>query len=123
VQVSRINSCSYCVAHHAAGLRRALADPARADDWLRALESGELATAFDARQVTALGYADRLTRAPSKIAPGDIDGLREAGWSDGEILEINQVAAYFAYANRTVLGLGVALEPDTRTREHSTPEQ
>ena len=38
---------------------------------------------------------------------GDIDHLREAGLEDGQILEINQVVAYFAYANRTVLGLGV----------------
>ena len=38
------------------------------------------------------------------------DQLRESGWSDGEILEINQVVAYFHYANRTVLGLGVTLE-------------
>ena len=29
---------------------------------------------------------------------------------DGEILEVNQVAAYFAYANRTVTGLGVSTE-------------
>ena len=36
--------------------------------------------------------------------------LREAGWDDGEILEINQVCAYFAYANRTVLGLGCSTE-------------
>ncbi|MDG1208501.1 MAG: alkylhydroperoxidase, partial [Paracoccaceae bacterium] len=38
--------------------------------------------------------------------------LRDAGWSDGEILEINQVTAYFGYANRTVLGLGVNTEGD-----------
>ena len=30
----------------------------------------------------------------------------------GEILEINQVCAYFAYANRTVLGLGVSTDGD-----------
>ena len=36
----------------------------------------------------------------------------EAGWDDGEILEINQVASYFNYANRTALGLGVTTEGD-----------
>mgnify|MGYP003673054682 CR=1 FL=1 len=35
-----------------------------------------------------------------------------AGWNDGEILEINQVTAYFAYANRTVLGLGCSTQGD-----------
>ena len=37
---------------------------------------------------------------------------RDAGVSDGEILEINQVVAYFAYANRTVLGLGCSTKGD-----------
>jgi len=34
--------------------------------------------------------------------------MRVAGLEDGEILEVNQVAAYFAYDNRTVSGLGVS---------------
>jgi uncharacterized protein YciW len=38
--------------------------------------------------------------------------MRAAGFDDGEILEINQVVAYFAYANRTVLGLGITTEGD-----------
>jgi len=41
-----------------------------------------------------------------------IEGLRQAGFSDGEILEINQVTAYFNYANRTVLGLGCSTMGD-----------
>ena len=46
------------------------------------------------------------------LSASDIDKLREAGFDDGEILEINQVTAYFAYANRTVLGLGVSTDGD-----------
>jgi uncharacterized protein YciW len=42
----------------------------------------------------------------------DINELRETGLDDGQILEINQVAAYFAYANRMVLGLGVNEDGD-----------
>ena len=38
--------------------------------------------------------------------------MRAQGYADGEILEINQVAAYFAYANRTVIGLGATTEGD-----------
>jgi hypothetical protein len=40
------------------------------------------------------------------VTEATVVGLRAAGYDDGEILEINQVAAYFAYANRTVQGLG-----------------
>jgi hypothetical protein len=38
--------------------------------------------------------------------------MRGAGWTDGKILEINHVSAYFDYANRTVLGLGRSTEGD-----------
>ncbi len=41
-----------------------------------------------------------------------VAGMRAAGYDDGEILEINQVTAYFAYANRTVLGLGCSTDGD-----------
>ena len=41
-----------------------------------------------------------------------IQRLRDSGLEDGDILEINQVVAYFAYANRTVLGLGVTTSGD-----------
>ena len=54
-----------------------------------------------------LGYAGTLTRIPAQIESSDIHDLRQAGFDDGEILEINQVTAYFCYANRTVTGLGV----------------
>ena len=41
-----------------------------------------------------------------------IEALRTSGFDDGEILEINQVVAYFNYANRTVLGLGCSTDGD-----------
>jgi len=58
----------------------------------------------------ALMYVDALTRQPRSVGEADVAALRSAGWSDGQILEINQVAAYFAYANPTVTGLGVDTE-------------
>ncbi len=57
-------------------------------------------------------YAEKLTLAPAEVVEGDIEALRAAGCDDGEILEANQVIAYFAYANRTALGLGVTTEGD-----------
>ncbi len=110
ILVSLLNGCSYCVSHHARGLARALDDEPRHETWLKALQSGNFASAFDHGQALALDYARKLTIAPAEIAQADVERLRAAGWDDGCILEINQVAAYFAYANRTVLGLGVSLE-------------
>ena len=40
----------------------------------------------------------------------DVESLRSTGFSDAAILDINQVTAYYAFANRLVDGLGVELE-------------
>ena len=110
VYTSLINSCGYCVDHHHVGMTRALGDPDRAARIRTALDERRPDAAFPPREAAALDYARRLTETPASLTERDIDALRRHGWSDGEILEINQVVAYFSYANRTVLGLGV----DTR---------
>ena len=117
VYVSMLNHCSYCVEHHFEGLRRLLKNDQRADAIKGALSSALKSNVINAdalskKEIAALVYAAQLTKALSTITEADIDTLRGAGWSDGEILEINQVAAYFAYANRTVLGLGVDTKGD-----------
>lgn len=114
VWVSSLNACSYCVDHHFAGLRRLLRDDARADDLRRAIQARDLdAAPLDAAQIAAMIYARKLTQTPSEMIEQDVTALRTAGWDDGEILEINQVTAYFSYANRTVLGLGCSTRGDT----------
>ena len=40
----------------------------------------------------------------------DVAALRKAGFGDAAILDICQVAAYYAFANRLADGLGVELE-------------
>ena len=57
-------------------------------------------------------YARKLTENPASLIEADIEALRGVGYDDGQILEINQVCAYFAYANRTVLGLGCSTTGD-----------
>ena len=111
VYASLLNACAYCVEHHLAGLER-LVGRERATEIRRALETGSLEAAFQAREVAALRYARRLTRSPAALTREDVEALREAGLDDGEILEVNQVAAYFAYVNRTVQGLGATTEGD-----------
>ena len=112
VLVSQINSCGYCVEHHFAGLQRLLKDEAGGMAIRKALVARTFAEVFDAREQTALAYAVKLTEQPASIVPEDVSAMRSAGFDDGQILEINQVIAYFAYANRTVLGLGVNTDGD-----------
>ncbi len=113
VWVSMLNNCPYCVEHHFAGLRRLINNDNKANTIRNALAKRDIAaTTLIPAQCAALKYAEALTLSPAVINQTMINELREAGYSDGEILEINQVAAYFSYANRTVLGLGVNTQGD-----------
>lgn len=57
-----------------------------------------------------LEYAAKLTQEPWNMLEGDVLALREAGFSDEAILDINQVTGYYAFVNRLADGLGVELE-------------
>jgi uncharacterized peroxidase-related enzyme len=57
-----------------------------------------------------LDYAVKLTIEPWNMVEGDVRALREAGFSDAAILDINQVTGYYAFVNRLADGLGVELE-------------
>lgn len=111
VLVSHLNGCAYCFDHHFAGMARLVGDEARAAAMKAAIQSGDRKP-FDERETAALAYAEKLNQRCAEMAEADVQALRDAGWSDGEVLEINQVTAYFGYANRTVLGLGVDTEGD-----------
>lgn len=112
VYVSSLNNCDYCVEHHFAGMARLLDDADRAEGIRQALQHRRPEDAFDAGELAGLNYASKLTLTADQVTEADIDALRQAGLDDGQILEINQVTAYFSYANRTVLGLGINTKED-----------
>ena len=113
VWVSALNKCDYCFGHHFAGLKRLLNDDKKSEQIRIAIENNNIEAApLDNQQKIAMEYALQLTRYPGDMCEDIIKKLRTAGYSDGEILEINQVSAYFSYANRTVLGIGCSTEGD-----------
>ena len=112
VYVSILNSCRYCIDHHYSGLCRLIDNAARSSEVRTALDAHDPAAAFSGRELAGLVYVKKLTVDQGEMSADDIEALRVAGFEDGEILEINQVTAYFAYANRTVLGLGINTDGD-----------
>jgi uncharacterized peroxidase-related enzyme len=54
-----------------------------------------------------LDYAAKLTKDATRIGQADIERLRQAGFTDVAILQINLVASWFNYINRVADGLGV----------------
>ena len=58
-----------------------------------------------------LGFAVKLTVRPAEMSEADLAALRGAGFTDRDILDIVEVTAYYAYANRIADGLGLQPEP------------
>ena len=117
VLVSSINSCQYCLDHHFEGMSRAFGDRIRATSIKSGLLSGDIdELPLSLKEKAALRYASRLSLEPGNSDVSWIEELRHSGWNDGEILEINQVTAYFAYVNRVVLGLGCSTKGETLGR-------
>lgn len=57
-----------------------------------------------------LRYSLKLTETPWDMVEQDVAALRDAGFSDRDILDIAEVVSYYAYVNRIADGLGVPLE-------------
>lgn len=111
--VSLTNRCHYSTAHHSANMRRLLEDETRGEAMYAALACGHPEVAFAGKELALLEYARKLTAEVGAMCEADIEALRAAGADDGEILEVNQVCAYFNYSNRLLNGLGVTTDGDT----------
>lgn len=112
VYVSYLNACDYCVQHHYEGFKRLYDNDSESEKFRQAVIQDNLNTFFEGRYLSGSLYAKKLTLDLHNIIEQDIVELRNAGFSDGEILEINQVVSYFNYVNRTVVGLGVDTKGD-----------
>lgn len=115
VLVSSLNSCDYCVTHHSEALSRyehsrSVEEISKGN--LRAFPEGS-------KERAMLEYCVKLTERPATMGKEDVDDLRDVGFDDPEIVDINLIASYFNFVNRVVSGLGVELEqPEERTYKY-----
>ena len=101
--VSAVNGCDYCVRHHSEALLAYWKDPERVAMVARDHSSVDLPE----RARSMLDYAVLSTRNPSAVTEVHIQDLRDAGFSDRDILDINLITSYFNFVNRIASGLGV----------------
>ena len=92
--------------HHGAALAQESGESALAE----AVVSGDLGRLSE-RMRSLCTYALKLTLHPWDMRNEDLDPLRRLGMTDRDIVDANQVVAYFNYVNRVADGLGVELEP------------
>lgn len=110
--VSHLNNCSYCLDHHFAGLQRLLNDNEKSNHFLEAVKNDSLDTFLAAKYASGAVYAKKLTLNVKEIVEEDFTQPKDSGFSEGEILEINQVVSYFNYVDRSVIGLGANTKGD-----------
>ena len=94
-------------------MRRLLKDEERANTIKSALRDKSPEEVFSGKELALIRYTGKLTSTPGAVEAADIEAAKSLGASDGEILEVNQVCAYFCYSNRTINGLGVTLSGDS----------
>ena len=110
--VSALNKCDYSYANHWKNAAHLIGNKSRSDSIEDALKKRRLTDAFDGAELAVLQYAETLTLTPGKMKETDVRTLQDAGWDDGQILEANQIVAYFNYVNRCLNGLGVTTQGD-----------
>lgn len=77
---------------------------------LAAIESDWRTAELSHKRRAMLIFAVKLTITPGAMTPDDAQALRDADFSDRDILDITEVVAYYAYANRIADGLGIETE-------------
>ena len=108
VVVSSANRCYYCLIAHGQAVRKLSGDPQLGEMMVANYRVAEL----DARQRTMLDYAWKLTLTPHDIGDDDRRALTDAGFTDQDIFDITDVAAFFNYTNRMAHGLDMMPNPE-----------
>jgi uncharacterized peroxidase-related enzyme len=101
VAVSAQNHCFYCLTAHGAVLRVRSGDAVLADT----IAANYRAAGLTPRQRAMLDFAVKMTCASDTCDDGDIADLRAHGFSDEDIMDIIQTAAFFNYSNRVASAL------------------
>jgi len=96
VVVSSINKCFYCLTAHGAAVRQLSGNPVLGEQMVMNYRAADL----EPKQMAMLDFAEKLTEHPAKIVEADRQGLRDTGWSDRDIWDIANVAAFFNMTNR-----------------------
>lgn len=93
IAVAQVNGCDYCLsAHTYLGLNLAKISP----EEVALNRKGE---SSDAKADAAVRFATKVVRERGKVGDSDIKAVRDAGFSDGQIVEIIAVTAENVFTN------------------------
>ena len=96
VVVSSINKCFYCLTAHGAAVRQLSGDPKLGEMLVMNYRVADLTP----KQRAMLNFAEKVTVESHKIEDADRDILRDHGFSERDIWDIANVAAFYNMSNR-----------------------
>lgn len=108
VVVSSANRCWYCQVAHGAAVRALSGDPALGEAMVMNYRVADLSP----RQRAMLDFAVKVTQASATIEEPDRQALRDQGFSDRDIWDIANVAAFFNMSNRVASATGMVPNPE-----------
>jgi len=108
VTVSSANRCYYCLVAHGQAVRQYSGDPQLGEMMAFNHRIAELPP----RQRAMLDFAWKLTTEPHAIGDDDRQALRDADFTDADIFDICDTAAFFNYTNRMAHDLDMIPNPE-----------
>lgn len=121
-QAALVTSLANETVHCGSGLYLRLEELGVSPAAAEAFASGETPSGVDERLAAILGYAARLTRSPGEVSAAEVAALRRVGLSDVDILDLNNLVAYYNYINRVANGLGLRTPIEDRSEAlHAVP--
>jgi len=105
---SRVNGCVYCASVHAQRFEQL----AKRNDVISQVFEEPQGAGTTAREKAIVAFSIRLGAEPDKVSADDVRGLKEAGLTEQEILDLIHSVALFAWANRLMLNLGEPVFPE-----------
>ncbi|MGO3741720.1 carboxymuconolactone decarboxylase family protein [Kerstersia sp.] len=103
VAVADRNACEYCLAAHTVLGRKAGASA----EELAAAQAGK---SSDPRTAAALRFALKLVEARGQVNDADVQALRDAGFDDGQIVEILAHVALNLFTNYVNIAFAVPVD-------------
>lgn len=108
VVVSSVNHCHYCLVAHGAAVRVLSGNTHLSDQLAANYRSSEVTP----RQRAMLDFVWKLSATPALIEESDRAALRHAGFSDEDIFDIAEVAAFYAASNRLASAVDARPNPE-----------
>ena len=112
--VSEVNHCGYCLASHSWAAHN------KANIPVEEINQNRRGTSSDPKRAAAIAFAKEVVELRGNVPDREIEKVRAAGWSDGDIVDMVALIAQFSMTNMLSNVAGIHIDfPSDPTAERS----